>query len=640
MKTSYIVVGEKHGSTYYVQVPDVILMKPDDFVCYLYMESQDYGLTEKAITFKLRRRQEPISGYTPEQINNYDILVTRLTDDIQEAEEYANEAKHWSEVATEAAQGFVIDSTPTSGSQHSVSSGGVYTALQGKASTSALGDKADKADTVLTTTLSRGRGASPATGTGSFAFGNNVAATNDYSFATGYNTRATGRWSTAIGNSTAAIGDCSYAEGSDQNTTVYLTGAANSTTYTVSNYSASTYITAGCAITSYDNYNGKFTKVTGVSINGSDCTIFVESTLSNTAISNAQYMVVHAASGHSSHREGYFTTAYGNYSHAEGQGTIAASPAQHVEGKYNIPDPNGVFAHIVGNGSVSSPSNAHWLDWNGNAGFAGVVSAGADPVSVSDLTTKRYVDEVRSGIGKNGLYRGKNLGTVTSSNIDSFVSTHEIYTGKFTDLYLGDYFTLQDGTYNIEWMIAGFDWGYNMGTSSMYVTDHAICVIPRGNGVLTAAYNDTDTTDNGYIYSKLHADIIGGDQGLVNHFTNNVLGNHLVNGLLSGVSATSGGTPTRMFFGIGPMVLPMQSELFGTSNIPLYISNAGVNDRYSIGKLPVFNFISPNMFSNGTFWINGVFDATDYLCTRDRGCFSHHAAASETHWVRPKMYIG
>ena len=73
-----------------------------------------------------------------------------------------------------------------------------------------------------------------------------------------------------------------------------------------------------------------------------------------------------------SHAEGHTTVASGTYSHAEGIRTIASGYAQHVQGKYNIENIN--YAHIVGNGASNSQrSNAHTLDWQGNAWFAGNV---------------------------------------------------------------------------------------------------------------------------------------------------------------------------------------------------------------------------------------------------------------------------
>jgi hypothetical protein len=82
--------------------------------------------------------------------------------------------------------------------------------------------------------------------------------------------------------------------------------------------------------------------------------------------------------------------------HSEGRKTIAAGCSQHTQGEYNIIDPDynvsnphqrGRYAHIVGNGkSETARSNAHTLDWDGNAWFAGDVYAGGE--NIKDPLTK------------------------------------------------------------------------------------------------------------------------------------------------------------------------------------------------------------------------------------------------------------
>ena len=92
----------------------------------------------------------------------------------------------------------------------------------------------------------------------------------------------------------------------------------------------------------------------------------------------------------------------GDYSVAEGMSTIASSEYQHVQGKYNIEDSSNTYAHIVGNGTkINARSNAHTLDWSGNAWYAGKVSIGTTsnvptPTDVNDLVTKQYVDNMFS----------------------------------------------------------------------------------------------------------------------------------------------------------------------------------------------------------------------------------------------------
>lgn len=82
------------------------------------------------------------------------------------------------------------------------------------------------------------------------------------------------------------------------------------------------------------------------------------------------------ASARAAHAEGNTTVAKGQQSHAEGFYTVAASTSQHVQGKHNIEDANNVYAHIVGNGSSDAKSNAHTLDWSGNAWYAGTIKVG------------------------------------------------------------------------------------------------------------------------------------------------------------------------------------------------------------------------------------------------------------------------
>lgn len=106
------------------------------------------------------------------------------------------------------------------------------------------------------------------------------------------------------------------------------------------------------------------------------------------------------ASGYYSHAEGLNTAASGYCSHAEGRNTTASGNTQHVQGKYNVRDTT--LAHIVGNGSSdSNKSNAHTLDWQGNAWFAGDVYTGSTSGTNKDagskvLATKEYVDSKTS----------------------------------------------------------------------------------------------------------------------------------------------------------------------------------------------------------------------------------------------------
>ena len=109
-----------------------------------------------------------------------------------------------------------------------------------------------------------------------------------------------------------------------------------------------------------------------------------------------------ASGTYGSHAEGSTTTASGESSHAEGNSTKASSKYQHVQGKYNIEDTANKYAHIVGNGTTNiKRTNAHTLDWEGNAWYAGKLSQEGTPTEDKDLVTKKYVDDNKEYINYN-----------------------------------------------------------------------------------------------------------------------------------------------------------------------------------------------------------------------------------------------
>lgn len=175
---------------------------------------------------------------------------------------------------------------------------------------------------------------------------------------------ASGLYSHAENSKTTAIGDYSHAEG-------YLTLASGA----------------------YSHVEGFDTGATGEYSHAEGL-----QTLANNRGAHAEGNTTHAT-GIYSHAEGVQTIAQGSYSHAEGSGsdalglashaegngTIASSEAQHAQGKNNIKDADGIYAHIVGNGETAQArSNAHTLDWEGNAWFAGDVYIGG--TSMDDAT--------------------------------------------------------------------------------------------------------------------------------------------------------------------------------------------------------------------------------------------------------------
>ena len=159
--------------------------------------------------------------------------------------------------------------------------------------------------------------------------------------AIGYDTEAIGYISYAEGYNTTALGDYSHAEG-------YGTCASE----------------------------GSHAEGSGSDASGGTSHAEGVSTTASGRISHAEGSGT-TASGDVSHAEGASTTASGYSSHAEGESTIASGEFQHAQGKHNIADNDNKYLHIVGNGEDNeNRSNAHTLDWDGNAWFAGDVYVG------------------------------------------------------------------------------------------------------------------------------------------------------------------------------------------------------------------------------------------------------------------------
>lgn len=204
-------------------------------------------------------------------------------------------------------------------------------------------------------------------GVSSVQEGNGTSASGNAAHAEGAYTVASGVASHAEGQQTNASGNCAHAEGA-------------STT----------------ASGAYSHAEGRGTEASTAYAHAEG----YQSEASGEYGSHAEGYIT-TASGDGAHAEGGQTVASGAYSHAEGSHTIAAGEHQHVEGKYNIEDTSNQYAHIVGNGSKNGPvrSNAHTLDWSGNAWYSGDVYVGSTNGKNKDdgskkLATEDYVNEL------------------------------------------------------------------------------------------------------------------------------------------------------------------------------------------------------------------------------------------------------
>jgi len=98
---------------------------------------------------------------------------------------------------------------------------------------------------------------------------------------------------------------------------------------------------------------------------------------------------------------------------------------------------------------------------------------------------------------KNSLYRGKNLGTSYTSAQQSQVAS-----GKFLDLWVGDYWVINGTRY----YIAAFNYYYNTGDTNL-ITNH-ITLVPA-TSMYTHRMNPQNSTQDGYVGSEMYTTGLG-----------------------------------------------------------------------------------------------------------------------------------
>ena len=198
-------------------------------------------------------------------------------------------------------------------------------------------------------------------GSCSHAEGHRTLATGDNSHAEGFSTKSTSSCAHAEGNQTEALGTYSHAEGSLSKALLSCSHAEGHST----------------------TASGKYSHAEGVK------------TVASGENSHAEGWTT-IASGNTAHAEGSQNEALGAYSHAEGIKTVASGKAQHVQGRYSLKDTETdpkdksypKYAHIVGNGTSKAASNAHTLDWSGNAWYQGTVEC--DGIILTSPNGTRY----------------------------------------------------------------------------------------------------------------------------------------------------------------------------------------------------------------------------------------------------------
>ena len=234
----------------------------------------------------------------------------------------------------------------------------------------------------------------------------------------------------------------------------------------------------------------------------------------------------------------------------------------------------------------------------------------------------------------NTRYEVKNLGTWSSiDDVNTFLDACNYITGYY-GASIGSYVTINDGIYNKEWVIAGFDMEHNARAAdgSTYDNGYGICLIPKtslGNYVW-----DNANTSRGYNGSTINNSTLP----TVANNLKQVLGSHLIerNVLLSS-ARDSNYHASKYTWTTAYCTLMSAGQVTGT-----FASN---RNKYDDGeanyKLPLFNYETWSF--DVLAWLRGLYgidsNYTYVYGISNYGGDPRYVHCNYSYGLRPLIYI-
>lgn len=235
----------------------------------------------------------------------------------------------------------------------------------------------------------------------------------------------------------------------------------------------------------------------------------------------------------------------------------------------------------------------------------------------------------------NSKYRGKNLGTSLTSAQKTAISS-----GKFTDMYIGDYWVIN----GVTWRIAAFDYWYRCGDTDL--TTHHVVIVPD-SALYNAQMHNTssgqyesgsaNTTEGGYVGSDMYKTNLEqakttikeafGEANILTHKE------YLTNAVSNGKASAGAWYDSQV---------DLMNERMTYGNPVHTPANNGttIPTNYTVDKsqLPLFAF-RPDLIANRiTYWLRDVVSSADFAHVGDLGLADYYGA-STSHGVRPAFGI-
>ena len=238
------------------------------------------------------------------------------------------------------------------------------------------------------------------------------------------------------------------------------------------------------------------------------------------------------------------------------------------------------------------------------------------------------IDSVRNVLADgaaahNCIYRGKNLGTSVTAEQYAAISS-----GKFTDLYIGDYWVINGVIYRI----AAFDYYYNCGNTNF--TKHHVVLVPD-TSLYKAQMNTSNVTTGGYTGSAMYKSNLAQAKTTIKAAFGSA---HVLTKRELLVNAVNGNTPSGWAWFDSDVELMNEVQVYGSVAWGAHDGN-GYNVASGDGQFPLFMFDRTKLHNREDYWLRDVSSAASFSAVAGDGSASS-GGASASLGVRPAFCIG
>ena len=238
------------------------------------------------------------------------------------------------------------------------------------------------------------------------------------------------------------------------------------------------------------------------------------------------------------------------------------------------------------------------------------------------------IDSVRNVLADgaaahNCIYRGKNLGTSVTAEQYAAISS-----GKFTDLYIGDYWVIKGVTYRI----AAFDYYYNCGDTNF--PKHHVVIVPD-TSLYKAQMNTSNVTTGGYTGSAMYKSNLAQAKTTIKAAFGSA---HVLTKRELLTNAVNGNTPSGWAWFDSDVELMNEVQVYGSVAWGAHDGN-GYNVASGDGQFPLFMFDRTKLHNREDYWLRDVSSAPSFSLVNYAGYASSYYA-SYSLGVRPAFCIG